>query len=329
MSKQSENKTETKKPEAAKPDAGQPDPRSVTPTLTPEQIAAASTKYPKLGEEPDDTVKPDEMPPEMREEFLAAKAREQAAKDAREKERVLAEAAKETLSEAELAKLNAAPDTDAVIAEANAKLAQQMARATLPKPPENPPAVISSVPNSPALTAAFPPPPPQMTAQNSGAVAARPAEGKPEVVAAPAVRKVRPIYPTRYKLAEHARQHHQIIPETGTKFEDVLAPGYFAHVAGFMRPLDIIEVMPEEMHYFAELLVRAKSDKALDVSPIRYVEFPRLVRNVVANFAIEFRGPVLKNCVVRLRDDFVVQQGFDTPERANNWLALNQRGLAA
>lgn len=143
-------------------------------------------------------------------------------------------------------------------------------------------------------------------------------------------KNIRRIHPSRCKLAEFARAEYVAIPEDGTTFDEVKDSAYWAHMAPQLRVGTHIEVLPEEGSYWALLIVRAVSNKAAQVGVILKTDFePVKTEGTASQFVIKWRGPHHKHGVVRIRDDVVVEKGFDTPEMAAAWLASNVRTLAA
>jgi len=60
---------------------------------------------------------------------------------------------------------------------------------------------------------------------------------------------------SRFRGAEFKRNVWRASPAHGEKIEDVQKPEYWSHVGAQLRPLDRIEVVPEDQSYFAELIV--------------------------------------------------------------------------
>jgi hypothetical protein len=62
-------------------------------------------------------------------------------------------------------------------------------------------------------------------------------------------------HPNRMKLAEQAYRRFRLLVPVGTTVEDLKRPSIWAHVARDWRPNDIVEVMPDDRAWFAELFV--------------------------------------------------------------------------
>jgi hypothetical protein len=150
---------------------------------------------------------------------------------------------------------------------------------------------------------------------------------------APPRRTNRKLNPPRIKLAEYARNIHQITPELGTTLDDILAPEYWAHVGFNLKARDRIEVETEDMTWFAELYV-IKAQRlpgtafTASVRLMRYVdltgeaELKRLMGVVEeapaipladagnAEFEIAWKGPAKKFVIIRRSDKVVMRDGI-------------------
>jgi hypothetical protein len=161
----------------------------------------------------------------------------------------------------------------------------------------------------------------------SAAVAAQPSTAKPAVAVAPKVPK---IHPSRFHLNEHAHNTWAAHPERSVKFEDMLEPSFWAHISeSKLRPGDTIEIYPADNTYRATLAVRASGKLFAQVAVLNKVEFPELVLDVTAKYTTMWADPQTKWAVVRIKDNAVMQGGFDAQDAAMRWLGVNAKSLAA
>jgi hypothetical protein len=122
------------------------------------------------------------------------------------------------------------------------------------------------------------------------------------------------LHPSRFALAEHKRNIYFITPADGTTLEDVLDPLYWSHVAARLRPTDRIEVHAEDGRQHATLV------------PLRVIEFERLKQESDrAGFAVQWKGPHHRWCVVRLADNQIVKGECGAKDEALLWLASNNK----
>jgi hypothetical protein len=78
------------------------------------------------------------------------------------------------------------------------------------------------------------------------------------------------ILSNRLQLAEYKRNVFSANPEKGTSLEQMLDPVYWGHVAASLKRRDIIEVMPDDDAYFAELVVLGSTPAGVKVAVLRF-----------------------------------------------------------
>lgn len=101
----------------------------------------------------------------------------------------------------------------------------------------------------------------------------------------------------------------------GTPFSRALEPDYWVLMARSVTPGDRIEIMPEDATFFAELLVRATTDRTVRVHVLRHVEIPDdSTPRPELSFSVIYRGPNKRYCV--MRNGEIVQDGYATAEAA-------------
>lgn len=158
-----------------------------------------------------------------------------------------------------------------------------------------------------------------------------PAEAKPDAEAETETRRVVPLSVTRWQLGEFMNSRHSVSPASGTPFEDLLRPEFWANITR-MRAGDILEIRPEDQSYYAELYVLKRERNAASVAvirePIRLVcAFKPAAGEVL--FKVEFAGPHGKWRVIRISDKAVMRDRFENEAEARAWLGEYQRLVAA
>lgn len=145
------------------------------------------------------------------------------------------------------------------------------------------------------------------------------------------IRKQRAVHPTRFRVAEGARNTWNVIPEIGTPLEAVLESGYWVNNAAKLRPHDRIEVDAEDGSWTATLFVRSTSKLGAVVSLLTEHKFdPMDAKPAFDDYRVVWKGPIHKHAVVRASDEKTILQGsFDSKEAALGWLAVNAKSLAA
>lgn len=135
---------------------------------------------------------------------------------------------------------------------------------------------------------------------------------------------------SRVKLAEYARQRHHVVPEDGTKFEDLQKEEYWAAVAYMFEPCDIIEVHAEDGTYYAELYVRACSRNWAKVAVLNKVDLGPVTAKITRQeFEAAWKGPSRKFSVIRTSDGEIIRDSFDTREQAEEYIRNHVKALTA
>ena len=135
--------------------------------------------------------------------------------------------------------------------------------------------------------------------------------------------------PARIGLADAKRQDWVVDAEEGTTVSDVLDPVYWSHVSASMQPYDRIDVRLETGEWLLELIVMgvgrnwAKTFLAAkhELQPVD--DAPPSVKHKV-----EWKGPHLKHCVIRLADGEVIAKGMSEKTEAIAWMANHERVTA-
>lgn len=135
------------------------------------------------------------------------------------------------------------------------------------------------------------------------------------------------IHPSRMKHAEHTRNDWTIDAEVGTTIEDVMEPGYFAHMAELMQPFDHVNVRMDDGTWAAYLIVtgtgrnwaRVHLDRKIDLiidqsAPLETVRHK-----------VDWKGPHSKFAVIRVSDGAKVKEGCTTRAEAEAWLTEHEK----
>lgn len=119
-------------------------------------------------------------------------------------------------------------------------------------------------------------------------------------------------------------------PEAGTPLEHLLRPEYWASIKQ-LRTNAHIYVDAEDGSYWAELKVLKVGQGFAKVMVLRHVDLADAGADpsIADGYDIQFRGPIVKHRVVRLKDNHVLKQGLDTEEDARAWLRDHKKMLAA
>ena len=139
------------------------------------------------------------------------------------------------------------------------------------------------------------------------------------------------IHPTRMKLAENERQDWIVNAELSHTVEDLTNPGYWAHMAALLTPYDHIEVRAEDGSWIANLIV-IQTDrswaKVMLTSKFNLLDTEALPSNI-AQHKVEWKGPQHRFAVIRLVDQAVVKNGFQTKDEATGWMREHEKVISA
>jgi hypothetical protein len=114
----------------------------------------------------------------------------------------------------------------------------------------------------------------------------------------------------RIESAEFKRRIWRACPEAGTPYETILTEAYWVHRAREFRAGDRIEVLPDEMHYFAELLVIAAGANWVRVIELFRKELQPEEFVNRSDYTVAWRGAHRKFAIVRTVDGAIVRDGF-------------------
>lgn len=127
--------------------------------------------------------------------------------------------------------------------------------------------------------------------------------------------------PNRVQMAEHGRNIHLYTAPAGAAPEDMLAPAYWGLVSKNFAPYDHVEVRTDDGRFWAEYIVIASDRTWAKLHPLRVVELPNAqLEEVDPGYKIEWKGPHLKFCVLRVSDGSSVHEGEQERSGAVSWL---------
>ncbi len=157
----------------------------------------------------------------------------------------------------------------------------------------------------------------------------------------------------KLQQAEYARLRFAITPEPYESLADVLKTEYWVHVAGMLRPQSIIEVVPQDGSYYAELFVHSCDKTFATVRLLRVVvldeeqmvsaqkaakeamatsgkkgEKPIPEADKGTEHYVDWAGPQHKGRVIRTADKQVIKEGFATKKEAYIWMLQHEETLA-
>ena len=135
---------------------------------------------------------------------------------------------------------------------------------------------------------------------------------------------------SRMKLAQYERQDWIANAEIHHTIDDILKPGYWAHMAAKLTAFDHIEVRAEDGSWVAYLLViqadRLWAKVVLDhkIDLVSAEEMP----STSPEHTVEWKGPHRRFGVVRVSDQELIRADFHTKEEASQWMREHERTIS-
>lgn len=134
----------------------------------------------------------------------------------------------------------------------------------------------------------------------------------------------------RHNQAEFKRTNWHVVPEEGTAVSDMLDPAYWQHIGYKMRPGDLVEVHAEDGTWFATMLVRDSGPNYARVAVTSFIEFdarPEFGSKFFDDYAVEFKGPNNRWCVLRKKDGEYMKKQLSSKSEGTAWLADYAKAL--
>ena len=143
------------------------------------------------------------------------------------------------------------------------------------------------------------------------------------------------IMPERFREVSYVTHDWSAKAELGITKQDVLRPGYWAHVAEMMSPYDEIRLRSDDGSFYARLLVLESGRTWARVIVLEWVSLTTAevsmtqaqLEQEAAKFDVRLRGPH-KWSVVRKDDNAIIAEGIDRKEEAEKVLFAHIHGGA-
>lgn len=138
--------------------------------------------------------------------------------------------------------------------------------------------------------------------------------------------------PMAFKQLEFIRNQWFVSPEAGVPWSEILRPEYWAHVAGKLKTMDEIVVVPEDESFYGRLLVMRSGANVAVVREIQFLSFESTAQEVDEDdYIVKWAGPIARFRVIRKSDGAVLAEGeqVDTKEKALDFIRNHRKALAA
>lgn len=135
------------------------------------------------------------------------------------------------------------------------------------------------------------------------------------------------LLPSQMKEAAYHRTHFSAAPAGGTTLEDISNNDFWTHVARKLRPGTLIEVLPEDMSFFATLLVTWVGQNIVRVKVLSYVNIrdEDVSEDEESPHKVSWRNG--KNwCVLRHKDGAIIKENLPSKKDALLWVADLETG---
>lgn len=136
--------------------------------------------------------------------------------------------------------------------------------------------------------------------------------------------------PAKLQPASHYRTRYAAVVDDGTSVDDLKRPEFWCHVANKLRQTDVIEVLPEDGSFFAELLVLKTGIGFAKVMLLRHVDLEGQETDGDSDLVhVQWKGPHRKHSVIRKSDGEILRDGFATKADAEIFARDYERTVAA
>lgn len=155
---------------------------------------------------------------------------------------------------------------------------------------------------------------------------------KPAETAPAAKKRAVVVDPQRMQNAEYLRRDWVCTAEEGTTVDDIIDPGYWAHIAGQLTIYDRIEVRVDSGEYLLELLVKDLGRNWAQVAVLHHHDLAGKVKTgeaMEAEFEALFKGPQRKWCVIRKSDAKVLEERLADKGAALAWISNYEATILA
>lgn len=138
---------------------------------------------------------------------------------------------------------------------------------------------------------------------------------------------------TRMKEGQFVRNLWVVTVEQGVNRDDLMNPGFWAHVAFQLRPYDRLEVRSDDGLFFAEYLVLSCERTYAKVKELSWASLTSqdvaMSQEDLEQYEYKFRGPHAKHSVIRKSDGVVMVEKLETQDQAKQWIIDNKSKIEA
>lgn len=154
----------------------------------------------------------------------------------------------------------------------------------------------------------------------------------PAAASTPSKQRAVVIDPQRMQVAEYGRREWVVTAEEGTSVDDIVHPGYWAHMARQLALYDRIEVRIDTGEFLLELLVKSVGPNWAQVAVLQHHDLAGVAAeesDARSELEVKFKGPIRKWCVVRKADGEILHEKDESKLAAANWSAQYESTILA
>lgn len=140
--------------------------------------------------------------------------------------------------------------------------------------------------------------------------------------AAPTKARAVVVDPQRMQVAEYVRREWVVTAEEGTSIDDIVHPGYWAHMARQLAMYDRVEVRIDTGEFLLELLVKAVGPNWAQVAVLHHHDLTGAATEEAdahSELEVKFKGPIRKWCVLRKSDSEILHEKEESKLAASTW----------
>ncbi len=135
--------------------------------------------------------------------------------------------------------------------------------------------------------------------------------------------------PGRMRLMEHAHNSWSITAEQGTTLDDIKKSVFWSLCCEKFRPADFVTVIANDMSWLAQGFVQSSARTWAQVHFFNVVKMEEAVSpDTNSEFKVEWKGPEMLWCVIRLSDQVCLQDRLENARAANQWMSEHERRVA-
>jgi hypothetical protein len=120
-------------------------------------------------------------------------------------------------------------------------------------------------------------------------------------------------------------------PQRGLAYSELFKPGCWSqHMQNVINPGTLIDVLPEDGSYYAQLIVQSKNEHGMVVAEILKKDLTEVAASPVSAEEVYVEwGGAHKWRVVRASDNDVLAKDFTNENDASAWVAGNRKKMVA